>query len=390
MSSFNRRGCYGCGGPLDGLVCRRGNSFIYDSNMNSFDNPLDFSYQPPQHYVKTYSCELYGNDSHYGYDCPPRFPPIYERESSYNQNFGDNRYLQKSLSFPQQYLCCEKYVGPHESFQCQPMNQNYFEHNPSYNSNYFGFDRASLYPVDQSPPQEMSIQDMEVQKQQYFKEMQNIISQLPPSIVITTSPPVLPIEDPEDSLIMGNEELSTILENESDEVIKSSVEDLVPIPSESEDTSESDSDDDESLFDEDEYISSDANPLFDEVLEDSNFDEPVLLVTRLFNSNEDECFDPGADVDEINAFNIPSDFVDSYYDLEGDVLYLESFLSDDTTPNLPPGVFLYHDPRSLSDINDLKIMVKVFDPGILEKFFSLTYVKLPFKDRHYLSLTYVI
>ncbi|GKF29081.1 hypothetical protein Tco_0095423, partial [Tanacetum coccineum] len=57
----------------------------------------------------------------------------------------------------------------------------------------------------------------------------------------------------------------------------------------------------------DEYISSDVNPLFDEVLEDienkdpcdSDFDEPALLVTTLFDFNEDECFDPGGDVDEI-------------------------------------------------------------------------------------------
>ncbi|GJX82935.1 hypothetical protein Tco_0332416 [Tanacetum coccineum] len=70
--------------------------------------------------------------------------------------------------------------------------------------------------------------------------LNEIISQLPQSIAIT---PVLPNEDPDDSLIMGNEELSTIPEKESDEVIKSSVEDLVPIPSESEDTSGSDSTD---------------------------------------------------------------------------------------------------------------------------------------------------
>ncbi|GJR13750.1 hypothetical protein Tco_0796402, partial [Tanacetum coccineum] len=36
--------------------------------------------------------------------------------------------------------------------------------------------------------------------------------------------------EPEDSLIMGDENLSTIPEKESDEFIKSSVEDLVPIP----------------------------------------------------------------------------------------------------------------------------------------------------------------
>nr|GEZ70246.1 hypothetical protein [Tanacetum cinerariifolium] len=68
--------------------------------------------------------------------------------------------------------------------------------------------------------------------------LNEINSQDPPSIEIT---PVLPIEDPKDSLIMGNEDLSTIPENESKKFIKSSVEDLVPILSESEDTSGSDS-----------------------------------------------------------------------------------------------------------------------------------------------------
>nr|GEV36130.1 hypothetical protein [Tanacetum cinerariifolium] len=46
--------------------------------------------------------------------------------------------------------------------------------------------------------------------------------------------PVLPTEELENSLSMGDEHLDTIPETESDEVIKSSVEDLVPIPSESE------------------------------------------------------------------------------------------------------------------------------------------------------------
>ncbi|GJS66569.1 hypothetical protein Tco_0681133 [Tanacetum coccineum] len=46
--------------------------------------------------------------------------------------------------------------------------------------------------------------------------------------------PVLPIEEPVNSLSMGDEHLDTIPETESDEFIKSSVEDLVPIPSEPE------------------------------------------------------------------------------------------------------------------------------------------------------------
>ncbi|GKE37081.1 hypothetical protein Tco_1460486 [Tanacetum coccineum] len=289
---------------------------------------------------------------------------------------------------------------------------------------------------------------------------------------------------------MGDAHLCTIPEKESDEFIKSSVEDLVPIPSESEDTSESDSEyilpscDDFSpinVYEEksvtfsnplfnlnDDFTSSDDESLSDEDVPedndieckdsyDSNLDESTFLVTPLSDSNKDECFipsddvelllhrdsstpmisvvsilegfideppfeenddlfdleskknewkkilyddpiddlifDPGEDIDEIDAFldiNILTNIKDSFYDSEGDVLYLESLLSDDTTPNSPPEVFLDCDPRSLSDINDLKIMVKIFDPGIHEKTFSPTYMSLTFEDRHYLSFTYVI
>ncbi|GJU98742.1 hypothetical protein Tco_1328013 [Tanacetum coccineum] len=267
--------------------------------------------------------------------------------------------------------------------------------------------------------------------------LNEIISQIPP--------PVLPTMEPEDSLNMGDEHLSTIPEKESDEVIKASVEDLVPIPSESEDTSDNDkecdfpffvtfsnplfdsnddftSSDDESFPEEDvqeenfkiysnpffefddEYISSDVNPLFNAVLEDienkdsyvSNFDESVVLVTSLFDANEDECFDPGGDINEIDAFldiDVSTDIENGYYDLEGDIIYLESLLINDTFPNLPPDVFLDHDPRSLKDEHDnddLKSMVKVFDPWIHEKKISPTHVKLPFDDRHYFSFMFAI
>nr|GEZ55418.1 hypothetical protein [Tanacetum cinerariifolium] len=189
--------------------------------------------------------------------------------------------------------------------------------------------------------------------------LNEINSKIPPSIVITTSPPVLPTEDPKDSFIMGNEDLNTILEKELDEFIKSNVEDLVPILSESEDTFGTESvcilpwcddfspinvpkektvtfsnplfnsnddfisSDDESLsnkdvqednvkiysnplfeFD-DEYIYSDINSLFDEVLEkieckdsyDPNLDESTFLDTPLSDSNEDEYFTLGDDAE---------------------------------------------------------------------------------------------
>ncbi|GKB71477.1 hypothetical protein Tco_0932889 [Tanacetum coccineum] len=135
--------------------------------------------------------------------------------------------------------------------------------------------------------------------------LRDIISELSLSVAIT---PDLPITD---SLIMGDEHLSTIFEKELDEVIKCSVEDLVPIPRKSmtfsnplfDSNDDFTSSDDESLSDEDvlednvkiysnplfefddEYISNDVNPLFDEVLEDiesedsyvSKLDEPDLL-----------------------------------------------------------------------------------------------------------------
>nr|GFB22573.1 hypothetical protein [Tanacetum cinerariifolium] len=60
------------------------------------------------------------------------------------------------------------------------------------------------------------------------------ISELPPYSAITPNEPVLSTEEPDNSLIMGGEHLDTSLATESDELIKSGVEDLIPIPSESE------------------------------------------------------------------------------------------------------------------------------------------------------------
>ncbi|GJX31616.1 hypothetical protein Tco_0241471 [Tanacetum coccineum] len=262
--------------------------------------------------------------------------------------------------------------------------------------------------------------------------------------------PDLPTED---SLIMGDEHLSTIPEKESDEFIKSSVEDIVPIPSESEDTSDNESEcdvpvcddsspldvsednpvifsnplfdsnedftfsDDESLSEEDvpketfkiysnplfefddDFTSSDVNPLFNEVLEDveskDSFDsklaEPTLLISPFSDSNKDECFDPGGD--EIDAFldlDISTEIENDFHDSEGDIIFLEKLLINNTFPNLPSEVFLDHDPRSLKDEPNFIDMVQVFDPGIHEKSFSLTFVKLTFEDRHYFPITFVI
>nr|GEZ52729.1 hypothetical protein [Tanacetum cinerariifolium] len=59
-----------------------------------------------------------------------------------------------------------------------------------------------------------------IQYKEYLEKFSNAIA------------PVLPTEDPDNSLSLGDEHLSTISKTKSDEEIKSSVEDLVPIPSE--------------------------------------------------------------------------------------------------------------------------------------------------------------
>nr|GFA98727.1 hypothetical protein [Tanacetum cinerariifolium] len=82
------------------------------------------------------------------------------------------------------------------------------------------------------------------------------------SVIANT--PDLPTNEPEYSLSMGDEHLSTIPETESDDVTKSSVKNLVPIPSDSEVTSDNDSECDVPVNDESSSIfTTFSNPLFD-------------------------------------------------------------------------------------------------------------------------------
>ncbi|GJS92864.1 hypothetical protein Tco_0799832 [Tanacetum coccineum] len=185
MSLYNHPGCSCCGGPFNGGNCPScssvgsGNEFVYDPNPYSYNETPNFFNQPPQHQYETYSCEFCGNDAHYGYDCPPQVPFVYNQDPCFNQNF-DN-FPQTSPSFQQQYLCCENCEGPHETFQCQPLNQNFYEPNLCYNSIASGFDQFQppQFPVIHQPPQEMSIQDMEDLKQQYLYKMKSLINEFP-------------------------------------------------------------------------------------------------------------------------------------------------------------------------------------------------------------------
>ncbi|GJU82098.1 hypothetical protein Tco_1284463 [Tanacetum coccineum] len=66
------------------------------------------------------------------------------------------------------FLVCPSFEqGPHETFQCQPMNEDYYhEQNPCYDSNSFGFDQLQTpqFSVNHQPPQPMSMEALQAQE----------------------------------------------------------------------------------------------------------------------------------------------------------------------------------------------------------------------------------
>ncbi|GKC22280.1 hypothetical protein Tco_1024430 [Tanacetum coccineum] len=199
--------------------------------------------------------------------------------------------------------------------------------------------------------------------------------------------PVLPTKEPDNSLSMGDEHLSTIPKTESDELINSSDENLVPISSESEDFSDiesecdvpdcddsqttnflkfsnplfddSTSSDDESsheeiiheisfktysnpLFDlDEEIISSEFNPIhnedLDSTLKNDRFDTESYLLESLFNRNTlmaslpkiDSLFDEFAG----ELITIPPRIVNR--DHEEYISLMERLLYDNSSPRPP-------------------------------------------------------
>ncbi|GJX94604.1 hypothetical protein Tco_0349190 [Tanacetum coccineum] len=185
------------------------------------------------------------------------------------------------------------------------MNQNHFEHN----SNYSGFDQPPQYSIDhQEDLNQQKISDVH-DRWDKIDESQNELLNMMQSFCEM-------IKDYRNEKIdiRYRRECETMIDeltgkfNGMNELIKSSVEDLIPIPSESEDTFDSDKEYDLPFCDNSVTF---YNPFFDanEIFTSknieskdsyvSNLDEPALLVTPLSDAKEDECFDPGSDVDEI-------------------------------------------------------------------------------------------
>nr|GEU84569.1 hypothetical protein [Tanacetum cinerariifolium] len=156
------------------------------------------------------------------------------------------------------------------------------------------------------------------------------------SNAITT---VLPTKEPEYSLSIGDEHLSTILETESDEVIKSSVKNLVQIPSEYEVTSDNVSECDVPVKDEFSPIfTTFSNPIFDYNDDFTSSDDELLSKEDVPMENFKIYSNPLLDDEEINSnkidpyyFNAASNLIeslsnrDTLFDSSSKFDYLEEF-----------------------------------------------------------------
>nr|GEV32700.1 hypothetical protein [Tanacetum cinerariifolium] len=184
--------------------------------------------------------------------------------------------------------------------------------------------------------------------------------------------------EPVESLSMGDEHLSTISEKESDEFIKSSVENLVPNPSESEGENgcdvpacfttlsnvlfdadyEFDSVDDQSLFDEDVLEKIFSNPLFEEEIipmkiDQHHFNAESDLIESMLN-HDSSVIPSSSKIDSLlDEFagkltllkSIPPGIDETDCDPEEEIRLIERLLYDNSSPR-PPKEFVFENSNA--------------------------------------------
>nr|GEZ08673.1 hypothetical protein [Tanacetum cinerariifolium] len=312
------------------------------------DSPNVFDLPPPLPFIL---CEFYENDARYGHYSTPQvsfvYPkPCYNQDFNFSQDFHD--------------LCCENYGVTHEA--CQSIYRQ---------SSYLQCSKGPFNSQNKLMEQLTSICDMI--HACYDDDDDDYAFAITPN-------------EPNNSLSMRDEHLDTIMAMESDEFLKSSVENLVPNPSESKGENECDvpayeefttfsnslfdsdydfySSDDQSFSDEDFPKEIYSNPLFDEEIipmkiDPHPFNEETHFIKRLLYDNssprpskefvfensdaEIESFSPSPipveDSDslmkEIDLSFTPdyptsSGIEDDDYDSERDVLILHELLSNDS------------------------------------------------------------
>nr|GEV42125.1 hypothetical protein [Tanacetum cinerariifolium] len=263
------------------------------------------------------------------------------------------------------------------------MNQNF------YNFNSSGFDQTQppQFPVIHPPPQETSVKilhDQENNRPTFYNDDDD--DDMDYTIAIT---PVLSTEEPDNSLSMGDEHLDTIPTTKSDEVIKSSVEDLIPILSESEGIL--DTIDDDSLYNENiEYV--EASPHDSEI---------VSLETNTFDNSLPEFENISFDLEEISSGNttthsdISLSNYDSFtFDLSNDQFpptdrndFTREEFADELAHIISPPEY---DCFYFRNLPDLDKWIPILNSRIHKNLSSTTRVNLPVEDDHSPLLAYVV
>nr|GEY99153.1 hypothetical protein [Tanacetum cinerariifolium] len=432
-----------CGHPVDGLYCQ-GCTFLQkkleedlvthfqgfqntsessDDSTNVVNIPLEPFVVKQDHgsFVDKINCCL-----NKALDSPHlhTFSPNQFHCFHYKDALGDGEASQRCT--------CKR--GPHKNSQCQPLN--YYEPNPSYDSNYssfdqFGWNRPAIYNNGDDDDVDYT----------------NAIT------------PVLSTEEPDNSLNMRDEHLDTIPATKSDEVIKSSVEDLVPIPSEfkakdhfgivinsNDDYSSSNED---SLYENIEYVEASPHDSElvglevekivipeDEEIEDDNLRKKLLKVNLLIAEIEalkhnltpscefltkSSSTSPKSFLEETNTFdNSLPEFENFYFDLEEissgstttpsniSLSEYDSFIFDLSNDQFPPtdrSDFTYeefgdepahiisppeYDYFYFRDFPDSGEFISSLNFGIRENLYSTTCVNLPVEDDYFPLLAYVV
>nr|GEU46762.1 hypothetical protein [Tanacetum cinerariifolium] len=218
-----------------------GNSFTYDLIPESVDE-VQISPNPPlQCHFNIYLCQICESNSQYGYECSQRVPLVYEPKPCYIQNFSDNDYTHDlpCVNPLIDHHCCYKCGNSLNDFFCPHCTCEFCENGPHITiaQNKLMEQLTSMCEMVgqliQKKQEEKQIEEEQAANARYWKIPACCNDDDDYNFAITPNELV-------DSLSMGDEHLDTVLATESNEFIKSSVENLVPNLSESEGESECD------------------------------------------------------------------------------------------------------------------------------------------------------
>ncbi|GJX49090.1 hypothetical protein Tco_0275935, partial [Tanacetum coccineum] len=299
--------CEFCGGNSHpGFDCQTGNTPVFDQGP-CYNQ--DFGFNQPLHYFPSqpqqFPCENCGGP-HENFQCQTLNQNFYEPNHCYNSNFsGFDQYQPPQfpvIHHPPQATDTEMLQARENLIKSIQTFLNKFNRYPfreipkvllvaweRFSEIKHAFTDKQYQPEDIQELMRKLLQDLQNISEElaeyinspswnrpafYFNDDDEytIIYRKPKAIT-----PDLPTEEPDNSLSMGDEHPNTIPKTESDEVIKSSVENLVPTLSESEVTSDNESECDLPVNDKSSLtFTIFSNPLFD-----SNDD---------FSSSDDELF----------------------------------------------------------------------------------------------------